>query len=172
MPKGPAAAFVLQGSSLLFMPNVLKVYLENGQTKAFRFERTTTVKDIVLTLQEKLSIRSIAHFALVLEEQYNLGLWHDSLCLSQVVQKRDSHDYRCLFRVCFVPKDPLDLLHEDPVAFEYLYLQVTLGHSMLRNPFSAHSHFCFKPERASDSLSCIDVKCRALKIRAFQFDLP
>lgn len=44
VPEGPAAAPVLQGSSLLFMPNVLKVYLENGQTKAFRFERSTTVK--------------------------------------------------------------------------------------------------------------------------------
>ncbi|NWI58654.1 FRPD1 protein, partial [Calyptomena viridis] len=115
-----------QGSSLLCMPNVLKVYLENGQTKAFRFERSTTVKDIVLTLQEKLSIRSIAHFALVLEEQYNLAkihLLHEEELIEQVVQKRESHDYRCLFRVCFVPKDPLDLLQEDPVAFEYLYLQ-------------------------------------------------
>ncbi|NWZ02752.1 FRPD1 protein, partial [Loxia curvirostra] len=115
-----------QGSSLLFMPNVLKVYLENGQTKAFRFERSTTVKDIVLTLQEKLSIRSITHFALVLEEQYNLAkihLLHEEELIAQVVQKRDSHDYRCLFRVCFVPRDPLDLLQEDPVAFEYLYLQ-------------------------------------------------
>lgn len=26
------------------MPNVLKVYLENGQTKAFKFEANTTVK--------------------------------------------------------------------------------------------------------------------------------
>lgn len=26
------------------MPNVLKVYLENGQTKAFKFEAHTTVK--------------------------------------------------------------------------------------------------------------------------------
>ncbi|NWT03431.1 FRPD1 protein, partial [Mionectes macconnelli] len=115
-----------QGSSLLCMPNVLKVYLENGQTKAFRFERSTTVKDIVLTLQEKLSIRSIAHFALVLEEQYNLAnihLLHEEELIAQVVQKRESHDYRCLFRVCFLPKDPLDLLQEDPVAFEYLYLQ-------------------------------------------------
>ncbi|NXG07986.1 FRPD1 protein, partial [Sakesphorus luctuosus] len=115
-----------QGSSLLCMPNVLKVYLENGQTKAFRFDRSTTVKDIVLTLQEKLSIRSIAHFALVLEEQYSLAkihLLHEEELIAQVVQKRESHDYRCLFRVCFVPKDPLDLLQEDPVAFEYLYLQ-------------------------------------------------
>ncbi|XP_062454927.1 FERM and PDZ domain-containing protein 1 isoform X2 [Rhea pennata] len=108
------------------MPNVLKVYLENGQTKAFRFETSTTVKDIVLTLKEKLSIRSIAHFALALEEQYNIAkiyLLHDDELIEQVVQKRESHDYRCLFRVCFIPKDPLDLLQEDPVAFEYLYLQ-------------------------------------------------
>lgn len=30
------------------MPNVLKVYLENGQTKAFRFETSTTVKVMML----------------------------------------------------------------------------------------------------------------------------
>ncbi|NXW49469.1 FRPD1 protein, partial [Nyctiprogne leucopyga] len=115
-----------QGNSLLCMPNVLKVYLENGQTKAFRFETSTTVKDIVLTLKEKLSIRSIMHFALTLEEQYNVAkihLLHEEEFIEQVVQKRESHDYRCLFRVCFIPKDPLDLLQEDPVAFEYLYLQ-------------------------------------------------
>ncbi|KFQ57786.1 FERM and PDZ domain-containing protein 1, partial [Pelecanus crispus] len=83
-------------------------------------------QDIVLTLKKKLSIRSIAHFALALEEQYNVAkihLLHEDELIEQVVQKRESHDYRCLFRVCFVPKDPLDLLHEDPVAFEYLYLQ-------------------------------------------------
>lgn len=33
-----------QGNSLLFLPNVLKVYLENGQTKAFKFDNTTSVK--------------------------------------------------------------------------------------------------------------------------------
>ncbi|XP_070598355.1 FERM and PDZ domain-containing protein 1 isoform X2 [Erythrolamprus reginae] len=115
-----------QGSSLLCMPNVLKVYLENGQTKAFKFEANTTVKDIVLTLKEKLSIRSIEHFALVLEEQYNvlkMYLLHDDELIGQVVQRKESHDYRCLFRVCFIPRDPLHLLQQDPVAFEYLYLQ-------------------------------------------------
>ncbi|XP_066460538.1 FERM and PDZ domain-containing protein 1 [Eleutherodactylus coqui] len=115
-----------QGNSLLFMPNVLKVYLENGQTKAFKFEKKTTVKDILMTLKEKLSINIIEHFALALEEQYNISklyLLHEEELIEQVVQKKESHDYRCLFRVCFVPKDPLDLLQEDPVAFEYLYLQ-------------------------------------------------
>ncbi|KFQ96832.1 FERM and PDZ domain-containing protein 1, partial [Nipponia nippon] len=86
----------------------------------------TDCEDIVLTLKEKLSIQSIAHFALALEEQYNVAkihLLHEEELIEQVVQKRESHDYRCLFRVCFVPKDPLDLLQEDPIAFEYLYLQ-------------------------------------------------
>ncbi|XP_049751751.1 FERM and PDZ domain-containing protein 1 isoform X1 [Elephas maximus indicus] len=115
-----------QGNSLLCMPNVLKLYLENGQTKAFKFDANTTVKDIILTVKEKLSIRSIEYFALALEEQYSvsrLHLLHEEELIQQVVEREESHDYRCLFRMCFVPKDPLDLLKEDPVAFEYLYLQ-------------------------------------------------
>uniref|UniRef100_A0A8C2M208 FERM and PDZ domain-containing protein 1 n=1 Tax=Cricetulus griseus TaxID=10029 RepID=A0A8C2M208_CRIGR len=115
-----------QGNSLLCMPNVLKVYLENGQTKAFKFEANTTVKDIILTVKEKLSIRSIEYFALALEEQYSISrlhLLHEEELIQQVVEREESQDSRCLFRVCFVPKDPLDLLKEDPVAFEYLYLQ-------------------------------------------------
>ncbi|XP_051514492.1 FERM and PDZ domain-containing protein 1 [Myxocyprinus asiaticus] len=115
-----------QGNSLLFLANVLKVYLENGQTKAFKFHKTTTVKDIVLTLKEKLSIRSIEHFSLVLEQQYNntkLLLLHEEELIQKVVQKKDSHDYRCLFRVCFIPRDPVDLMQDDPAAFEYLFQQ-------------------------------------------------
>ncbi|XP_056625922.1 FERM and PDZ domain-containing protein 4 [Triplophysa dalaica] len=115
-----------QGNSLLFLPNVLKVYLENGQTKAFKFHKRTTVKDIVLTLREKLSIRAIEHFSLVLEQQYHtnkLLLLHEDELIQKVVQKKDSHDYRCLFRACFIPRDPIDLLQEDPAAFEYLFQQ-------------------------------------------------
>uniref|UniRef100_A0A3Q3LHJ2 FERM and PDZ domain-containing protein 1-like n=1 Tax=Mastacembelus armatus TaxID=205130 RepID=A0A3Q3LHJ2_9TELE len=115
-----------QGNSLLFLPNVLKVYLENGQTKAFKFEPSTTVKDIVMTLREKLSLSCIEHFSLVLEQQHSISkllLLHDEERIQQVVQKKEAHDYRCLFRVCFMPKNLQTLLHEDPTAFEYLYLQ-------------------------------------------------
>ncbi|XP_061685351.1 FERM and PDZ domain-containing protein 1 [Syngnathoides biaculeatus] len=115
-----------QGNSLLFLPNVLKVYLENGQTKAFKFEPCTTVKDIVMTLKEKLSLRNIEHFSLVLEQQYSvtkLLLLHEEERIQQVVQKKESRDYRCLFRVCFIPKLPETLLQDDPTAFEYFYLQ-------------------------------------------------
>ncbi|XP_033987192.1 FERM and PDZ domain-containing protein 1 [Trematomus bernacchii] len=115
-----------QGNSLLFLPNVLKVYLENGQTKAFKFDPSTTVKDIVMTLKEKLSLSRIEHFSLVLEQQHSITkllLLHDEERIQQVVQKKEAHDYRCLFRVCFLPKSLHTLLQEDPAAFEYLYLQ-------------------------------------------------
>ncbi|XP_060688314.1 FERM and PDZ domain-containing protein 1-like [Hemiscyllium ocellatum] len=116
----------VQGNSLLLMPGILKVYLENGQTKAFRFEKNTTVKDIILTLKSKLSIRCIEHFALVLKERYTVNkiyILHDDELIEQVVQKPEPRDYRCLFRVCFLPRDPLVLLQDDPVTFEYLYSQ-------------------------------------------------
>ncbi|XP_060687905.1 FERM and PDZ domain-containing protein 1-like [Hemiscyllium ocellatum] len=116
----------VQGNSLLLMPGILKVYLENGQTKAFQFEKNTTVKDIILSLKSKLSIRCIEHFALVLKERYTINkiyILHDDELIEQVVQKREPRDYRCLFRVCFLPRDPLVLLQDDPVTFEYLYSQ-------------------------------------------------
>ncbi|KAM9793105.1 FERM and PDZ domain-containing protein 1 [Neosynchiropus ocellatus] len=115
-----------QGNSLLFLPNVLKVYLENGQTKAFKFEPSTTAKDIVMTLKEKLSLSHIEHFSLVLEQQNSVSkllLLHEEERIQQVVQKKEAHDYKCLFRVCFLPVNAQSLLREDPTAFEYLYLQ-------------------------------------------------
>ena len=42
----------------------------------------------------------------------------------QIASKPGACHFRCLFRVMFVPRDPYDLLKEDPVAFEYFYLQV------------------------------------------------
>ncbi|KAK2490945.1 hypothetical protein MC885_012057, partial [Smutsia gigantea] len=118
----------VKDNSLLFMPNVLKVYLENGQTKSFRFDCSTSIKDVILTLQEKLSIKGIEHFSLMLEQRTEgagpkLLLLHEQETLAQVTQRPSSHKMRCLFRISFVPKDPIDLLRRDPVAFEYLYVQ-------------------------------------------------
>ncbi|XP_017658608.1 FERM and PDZ domain-containing protein 4 isoform X3 [Nannospalax galili] len=118
----------VKDNSLLFMPNVLKVYLENGQTKSFRFDCSTSIKDVILTLQEKLSIKGIEHFSLMLEQRTEgagtkLLLLHEQETLTQVTQRPCSHKMRCLFRISFVPKDPIDLLRRDPVAFEYLYVQ-------------------------------------------------
>ncbi|XP_062391043.1 FERM and PDZ domain-containing protein 4 [Sardina pilchardus] len=118
----------VKDNSLLFMPNVLKVYLENGQTKSFKFDCNTSIKDVIMTLQEKLSIKSIEHFSLVLEQRgegtcSKLTLLHEQEMLTQVTQRPGAHKMKCFFRLSFVPKDPVDLLRRDAVAFEYLYVQ-------------------------------------------------
>ncbi|CAL8344977.1 unnamed protein product [Boreogadus saida] len=118
----------VKDNSLLFMPNVLKVYLENGQTKSFKFDHNTSIKDVISTLQEKLSIKSIEHFSLMLElraegSASKLMLLHEQEMLAQVTQRPGAHKMKCFFRISFVPKDPLELLRRDGVAFEYLYVQ-------------------------------------------------
>lgn len=69
-------------------------------------------------------------------------------CLHQVVQKKDSHDYRCLFRVCFIPRDPGDLLQDDPSAFEYFFLQVReapfYGHALFISETFALNYFAIR----------------------------
>uniref|UniRef100_A0A8C6S9Z8 FERM and PDZ domain containing 4 n=1 Tax=Neogobius melanostomus TaxID=47308 RepID=A0A8C6S9Z8_9GOBI len=98
--------------SLLFMPNVLKVYLENGQTKSFRFDSSTSIKD---------------HFSLMLEQraeaETRLLLLHEQEMLTQVTQRPGSDKMKCFFRISFMPRDPVELLRRDAVAFEYLYVQ-------------------------------------------------
>ncbi|KAK1876522.1 FERM and PDZ domain containing protein 4 [Dissostichus eleginoides] len=106
----------VKDNSLLFMPNVLKVYLENGQTKSFRFD------------SKKLSIKCIEHFSLVLEHRTEgsgsrLLLLHEQEMLTQVTQRPGCDKMKCFFRISFVPRDPVELLRRDAVAFEYLYVQ-------------------------------------------------
>ncbi|KAM4663783.1 FERM and PDZ domain-containing protein 3 isoform 1-T2 [Discoglossus pictus] len=113
---------------LLLIPNVLKVFLENGQIKSFTFDGRTTVKDVMVTLQDRLSLRHRDHFSLVLEytasdQSQKLLLLQDKQPLAHVVHRTHYQGMRCLFRVCFFPKDPAEILHSDPAAFEYLYIQ-------------------------------------------------
>ncbi|NXC38458.1 FRPD3 protein, partial [Penelope pileata] len=119
---------MLKKEALLLIPNVLKVFLENGQIKSFTFDGRTTVKDVMVTLQDRLSLRHIEHFALVLEysspeQSHRFLLLQDKQPLAHVVQRTHYHGMRCLFRVSFFPKDPVELLRRDPAAFEYLYIQ-------------------------------------------------
>ncbi|XP_018592568.1 FERM and PDZ domain-containing protein 3 [Scleropages formosus] len=119
---------MLKDDSLLLIPNVLKVFLENGQIKSFTFDSRTTVRDVISSLQDRLSLRYIEHFALVLEsggmhQNNKLHLIQESQPLSHVVQRTYFQGMKCLFRICYFPKDPADLLRRDPAAFEYLYIQ-------------------------------------------------
>ena len=42
----------------------------------------------------------------------------------QIASRPGARHFRCLFRVVYVPRDSYDLLKQDPVAFEYFYMQV------------------------------------------------
>ncbi|XP_051486036.1 FERM and PDZ domain-containing protein 3 isoform X1 [Apus apus] len=87
-----------------------------------------THQDVMVTLQDRLSLRHIEHFALVLEysspeHSHRFLLLQDKQPLAHVVQRTHYQGMRCLFRVSFFPKDPVELLRRDPAAFEYLYIQ-------------------------------------------------
>lgn len=43
----------------------------------------------------------------------------------QVTQRPGSDKMKCYFRISFMPRDPVELLRRDAVAFEYLYVQVS-----------------------------------------------
>ncbi|XP_035225334.1 uncharacterized protein LOC118197886 isoform X2 [Stegodyphus dumicola] len=111
-----------------FLPNVLKVFLENGQTKSFKYDSTTTVQDVLNSLNEKLSLKCPDHFSLATEHvkitrKNRLTVLDPKDTLAKIAARPGAHHLRCVFRVTFVPKDAYDLLQKDPVAFEYLYVQ-------------------------------------------------
>ena len=56
--------------------------------------------------------------------KYDVGYLADTVIFPQVVHRTYFQGMKCLFRICFFPKDPADLLRRDPAAFEYLYIQV------------------------------------------------
>ncbi|CAL1275502.1 unnamed protein product, partial [Larinioides sclopetarius] len=111
-----------------FLPNVLKVFLENGQTKSFKYDSTTTVQDVLNSLFEKLSIKCVNHFCLATEHvkitrKNRLAILDPKDTLTKIAAKPGAHHLRCVLRVTYVPKDAYELLQKDPIAFEYLYLQ-------------------------------------------------
>ncbi|KPP68870.1 FERM and PDZ domain-containing protein 3-like, partial [Scleropages formosus] len=127
-PRAVHPQTMLKDDSLLLIPNILKVFLENGQIKSFTFDSRTTVRDVISSLQDRLSLRYIEHFALVLEsggleQKHEFYLLQETQPLSHVVERTYFQGMKCLFRICFFPKDPADLLRRDPAAFEYLYIQ-------------------------------------------------
>uniref|UniRef100_A0A914VWB2 FERM and PDZ domain-containing protein 4 n=1 Tax=Plectus sambesii TaxID=2011161 RepID=A0A914VWB2_9BILA len=115
-------------SCIPFMPNVMRVFLENGQTRSFKYDQNTTVQDVVESLKEKLLLGKMDHFSLALEHSLGprsnrLSLLRRDELLSRIACRPGSQHFRCLLRLAFVPIDPIDLYKTDPVAFEYYYQQ-------------------------------------------------
>ncbi|RWS26683.1 FERM and PDZ domain-containing protein 4-like protein, partial [Leptotrombidium deliense] len=115
-------------SCVPFIPNVLKVFLENGQTKTFKYDSSTTVQDVMNSLLEKLSIKSSQYFSLCVEHiksmrRNKLILLDPKDTLQKIAARPGAHNLRCLFRIAFVPKDAFELFEKDATSFEYLYVQ-------------------------------------------------
>ncbi|XP_063381740.1 uncharacterized protein LOC134668152 [Cydia fagiglandana] len=127
-PMYPPSAFSLGDLCLPPMANVLKVFLENGQTKSFKYDTTTTVADVVTSLKDKLCIIAEEHFSLVVEHvksvrRNKLTLLDPKESLARIASRPGSHKMRCLFRVVFMPTSAAELAQRDLAALDYLYMQ-------------------------------------------------
>ncbi|XP_065354698.1 uncharacterized protein LOC135949159 isoform X2 [Calliphora vicina] len=127
-PLFPPSAFSLGDICVPPMANVLKVFLENGQTKSFKYDATTTVQDVVTSLLDKLCFISGEIFSLVLEHvkslrRNKLTLLDPEESLAKIASRPGAHKLRCLFRVTFVPISAAELAQRDLNALDYLYLQ-------------------------------------------------
>uniref|UniRef100_A0A182N6Q9 FERM domain-containing protein n=1 Tax=Anopheles dirus TaxID=7168 RepID=A0A182N6Q9_9DIPT len=110
------------------MANVLKVFLENGQTKSFKYDSTTTVQNVVTSLRDKLCLTAGEHFSLVVEhvkslKRNKLTLLDPQETVARIAARPGAHKLRCLFRVTFVPVSAAALAQKDLNALDYLFLQ-------------------------------------------------
>ncbi|CAH0587157.1 unnamed protein product [Chrysodeixis includens] len=127
-PMYPPSAFSLGDLCLPPMANVLKVFLENGQTKSFKYDTTTTVADVVTSLKDKLCITAEEHFSLVVEHvkslrRNKLTLLDPKESLARIAARPGSYKMRCLFRIVFMPTSAAELAQRDLAALDYLYMQ-------------------------------------------------
>ncbi|EPB74529.1 hypothetical protein ANCCEY_06386 [Ancylostoma ceylanicum] len=127
------------------LPNALRVYLENGQTRSFRYDETTTVRDILNSIFSKLQLRAKSYFALAVE--YSLGARSSRISLLrpetkivQIIRMPNSDHIRCVFRFAFIPKDMEALWLEDPRALDYYYQQCTADVVRGLHPAGSTSH--------------------------------
>ncbi|XP_001359323.4 FERM and PDZ domain-containing protein 4 isoform X1 [Drosophila pseudoobscura] len=127
-PLFPPSAFSLGDICVPPMANVLKVFLENGQTKSFKYDATTTVHDVVSSLLDKLCLCCGELFSLVLEhvkslKRNKLTLLDPQESLARIAARPGAHKLRCLFRITFVPISAAELAQRDLHALDYLYMQ-------------------------------------------------
>ncbi|VDO44797.1 unnamed protein product [Haemonchus placei] len=131
------------------LPNALRVYLENGQTRSFRYDDSTTVKDVLNSIVSKLQLRAKQHFALAVE--YSLGarssrvsLLRPEMKISTIVGMPNSDHIRCVFRFAFIPKNVEALWTEDPRALDYYYQQCTADVVRGRYAFEMRYEACVR----------------------------
>ncbi|KAG7241037.1 hypothetical protein INR49_026068, partial [Caranx melampygus] len=148
-PGGPSEGKLLPGDEIIMIndepvssaPRERVIDLVRSCKESIMLTVVQPYPDVILTLQEKLSIKCIEHFSLMLEQRTEgsgsrLLLLHEQEMLTQFFipllsptsvtpgdRRPGSDKMKCFFRISFVPRDPVELLRRDAVAFEYLYVQ-------------------------------------------------
>ncbi|CAD5220773.1 unnamed protein product [Bursaphelenchus xylophilus] len=115
-------------NSLTILPNVFRVYLENGQTKSFKYNSFTTVNEVIQIFVEKLNIKEPELFALATEQPITLSpaklhVLRNSCLIEKMINESSSSRLRFRLRVVFPTRDVIAYSVDDPTGFEYFYHQ-------------------------------------------------
>ena len=104
--------------------NVVNVYLANNLKKFFKFDSNTSVRDIMISLKEKLFVKNIDYYGLCVYTNSKLSYLNENLLLYEVIKDfKDCNSIQFKFRFIFKPLNLESLLYEDIVSFNYLYQQ-------------------------------------------------
>ncbi|CAD5215188.1 unnamed protein product [Bursaphelenchus okinawaensis] len=115
-------------NSLTILPNVFRVYLENGQTKSFKYTANTIVQDVVDAFVTKLNIKEPELFALATEQPITLAparlkVLRSNCNIEKVIKDTSSSRLRFRLRIVFPTRDVISYSVDDPNGFEYFYHQ-------------------------------------------------
>lgn len=107
---------------------ILKVNLENQNVKSFKFDKNTTVKDVLQCLKEKLSIKTMEYFGLVIRITNEYDCVSKYILIDEMqhlfsIREKFGKDFICMLRFVFIPKSYEELIIFDKNAFKYLYEQ-------------------------------------------------
>eukprot|EP01135_Chromosphaera_perkinsii_P010400 Nk52_evm72s2118 gene=Nk52_evmTU72s2118 len=109
---------------------IVKVYLENGQTKTFKFFDSTTAKDLIkLATQRTYSLPYSDHLALVMEHT-ETKMWAWLRPFDSLYERMKFMDERCVhsnwihrLRVRYLKPTPLEFHTDNTSTFDYMFHQ-------------------------------------------------
>jgi hypothetical protein len=116
--------------------SILRVFLENQTIKSFKYDKNTCVRDVLSCLKDKLNIKFIEYFGLVIKlniDNYvskfipldeSRPLYKICDVFNDVEETLNETNYQCLFRFMFIPSNYNFLIQNDENSFNYLYEQV------------------------------------------------
>ncbi|RNA09174.1 FERM and PDZ domain-containing 4-like isoform X1 [Brachionus plicatilis] len=107
---------------------IFKVSLENQNVKSFKYDKNTTVKDVLQCLKEKLSIKTMDYFGLVIRLSNEFDCVSKYILIDEMqhlfsIREKFGQNFICMLRFVFIPSNYQELSAFDENALSYLYEQ-------------------------------------------------